>query len=108
MNEDKIRKIFKKYGLFSKQDRRNYDFYNKAIEELSNLMRNQDKIDCYDKTGEIISNDKGEVIAEGIVGYTKLLHTHEWTLGGKGLDDLYCTLEENVGKQVKVILQIDK
>jgi hypothetical protein len=54
MNEDKIRKIFKKYGLFSKQDRRNYDFYNKAIEELSNLTSNQDKIDCYDKEGNII------------------------------------------------------
>ena len=30
---------------------------------LSNLISNQDKIDCYSKTGEVISNDKEEVIA---------------------------------------------
>ena len=66
--EDKIREIiFSKfsntYSIHQHYGEDKYyilseEYLEKATQDLSNLISNQDRIDCYSKTGEVISNDK--------------------------------------------------
>ena len=57
--EDKIREIIK---IFLKNNIREalWDVlpFEDLVKELSSLISNQVKIDCYSKTGEVIGNDK--------------------------------------------------
>ena len=114
--EDKIREIiFSKfsntYSIHQHYGEDKYyilseEYLEKATQDLSNLISNQDRIDCYSKTGEVISNDKeiraieinstdnkaknltgtnlsndkGEVIAEGTVNLFDLKNGDKFIL----------------------------
>ncbi len=55
-----LKEFFNETGLIANVEQ---DQLEDLTDTISNLISNQDKIDCYSKTGEVISNDKGEVIA---------------------------------------------
>ncbi len=73
-SKDKIRLIFKPVSIQIENEPKYCSsiywqgvkkLFDKAISELSNLISNQDKIDCYSKTGEVISNDKEIRVTKG-------------------------------------------
>jgi hypothetical protein len=68
--------------------------YHKGIDEEINA--NQQAI-------KTLQDSEGKVIFEGEVEHYNLGFVYEWRIGGKGLEDFYCLLEENKGKKVKLI-----